>query len=63
MPCNVIKLVDVKEMNYLASKGEGEVSNFRKSLRASWEILENVFIVPEITEFSKSAKHGLLPKI
>ncbi|TRZ23195.1 hypothetical protein HGM15179_003896 [Zosterops borbonicus] len=25
MPCNVIKLVDVKEMNYLASKGEGEV--------------------------------------
>ncbi|NWY44131.1 ACSL1 ligase, partial [Sylvia atricapilla] len=25
MPCNVIKLVDVQEMNYLASKGEGEV--------------------------------------
>ncbi|XP_045849761.1 long-chain-fatty-acid--CoA ligase 1 isoform X1 [Meles meles] len=25
MPCNLIKLVDVEEMNYLASKGEGEV--------------------------------------
>lgn len=27
MPCNLIKLVDVEEMNYLASKGEGEVSD------------------------------------
>ncbi|NWI37410.1 ACSL1 ligase, partial [Picathartes gymnocephalus] len=25
MPCNLIKLVDVQEMNYLAAKGEGEV--------------------------------------
>ncbi|XP_025889366.1 long-chain-fatty-acid--CoA ligase 1 isoform X4 [Nothoprocta perdicaria] len=25
MPCNIIKLVDVEEMNYLAAKGEGEV--------------------------------------
>ncbi|NXU36593.1 ACSL1 ligase, partial [Drymodes brunneopygia] len=25
MPCNVVKLVDVQEMNYLAAKGEGEV--------------------------------------
>lgn len=25
MPCNLIKLVDVEEMNYLAAKGEGEV--------------------------------------
>ncbi|NWR26910.1 ACSL1 ligase, partial [Tachuris rubrigastra] len=25
MPCSIIKLVDVQEMNYLASKGEGEV--------------------------------------
>ncbi|NXA16048.1 ACSL1 ligase, partial [Sapayoa aenigma] len=25
MPCNIIKLVDVPEMNYLAAKGEGEV--------------------------------------
>ncbi|NXO02880.1 ACSL1 ligase, partial [Rhinopomastus cyanomelas] len=25
MPCSIIKLVDVKEMNYLAAKGEGEV--------------------------------------
>ncbi|NWJ01555.1 ACSL1 ligase, partial [Crypturellus undulatus] len=25
MPCNMIKLVDVEEMNYLAAKGEGEV--------------------------------------
>ncbi|XP_021074305.1 long-chain-fatty-acid--CoA ligase 1 [Mus pahari] len=25
MPCNYVKLVDVEEMNYLASKGEGEV--------------------------------------
>ncbi|NXY21929.1 ACSL1 ligase, partial [Atrichornis clamosus] len=25
MPCSVIKLVDVQEMNYLAAKGEGEV--------------------------------------
>ncbi|NXC53369.1 ACSL1 ligase, partial [Aleadryas rufinucha] len=25
MPCNVIKLVDVQEMNYSAAKGEGEV--------------------------------------
>ncbi|KFV48587.1 Long-chain-fatty-acid--CoA ligase 1, partial [Gavia stellata] len=25
MPCNIIKLVDVQEMNYLAAKGEGEV--------------------------------------
>lgn len=26
MPCNYIKLVDVEDMNYLAAKGEGEVS-------------------------------------
>lgn len=63
MPCNVIKLVDVQEMNYLAAKGEGEVSNFRKSVWASWEILENGFFVSEIAEFSKSAKHSTLPKI
>uniref|UniRef100_A0A8I3WU66 Long-chain-fatty-acid--CoA ligase n=1 Tax=Callithrix jacchus TaxID=9483 RepID=A0A8I3WU66_CALJA len=25
MPCNLIKLVDVEEMNYIAAKGEGEV--------------------------------------
>ncbi|KAM9194593.1 long-chain-fatty-acid--CoA ligase 1 isoform 1-T2 [Dugong dugon] len=25
MPCNLIKLVDVEEMNYMAAKGEGEV--------------------------------------
>uniref|UniRef100_A0A8C3Y7D2 Long-chain-fatty-acid--CoA ligase n=1 Tax=Catharus ustulatus TaxID=91951 RepID=A0A8C3Y7D2_CATUS len=25
MPCNIIKLVDVQEMNYLAAKGEGEI--------------------------------------
>ncbi|KAB0406381.1 hypothetical protein E2I00_001850 [Balaenoptera physalus] len=25
MPCNIIKLVDVEEMNYVAAKGEGEV--------------------------------------
>ncbi|NXN72470.1 ACSL1 ligase, partial [Himantopus himantopus] len=25
MPCNIIKLADVQEMNYLAAKGEGEV--------------------------------------
>ncbi|NXF02003.1 ACSL1 ligase, partial [Smithornis capensis] len=25
MPCSIIKLVDVQEMNYLAAKGEGEV--------------------------------------
>uniref|UniRef100_A0A8C6XP47 Long-chain-fatty-acid--CoA ligase n=1 Tax=Naja naja TaxID=35670 RepID=A0A8C6XP47_NAJNA len=25
MPCNIIKLVDVEEMNYFAAKGEGEV--------------------------------------
>ncbi|NXD75970.1 ACSL1 ligase, partial [Halcyon senegalensis] len=25
LPCSIIKLVDVQEMNYLASKGEGEV--------------------------------------
>lgn len=26
LPCNLIKLVDVPEKNYFASKGEGEVS-------------------------------------
>lgn len=26
MPCNLVKLVDVEEMNYLAARGEGEVS-------------------------------------
>lgn len=25
LPCNVVKLVDVEEMNYFASNGEGEV--------------------------------------
>lgn len=43
MPCSIIKLVDVPEMNYLAAKGEGEVSNFERSMPASYEILENVF--------------------
>ena len=43
MPCSIIKLVDVQEMNYLAAKGEGEVSNFKRSIGASYEILENVF--------------------
>lgn len=27
MPCNIVKLVDVEEMNYFAAKGEGEVSS------------------------------------
>lgn len=27
LPCNLIKLVDVAEKNYFASKGEGEVSH------------------------------------
>lgn len=31
MSCNIIKLVDVQEMNYFAAKGEGEVSNFKMS--------------------------------
>lgn len=26
LPCNIVKLVDVAEMNYLAANGEGEVS-------------------------------------
>lgn len=26
LPCNYIKLVDVKDMNYFADNGEGEVS-------------------------------------
>lgn len=25
LPCNFVKLVDVEEMNYFASNGEGEV--------------------------------------
>lgn len=25
LPCNIVKLVDVEEMNYFASNGEGEV--------------------------------------
>lgn len=25
LPCNVVKLVDVEEMSYFASNGEGEV--------------------------------------
>lgn len=29
LPCNLIKLVDVAEKNYFASKGEGEVSRER----------------------------------
>ena len=31
MPCNLVKLVDVEEMNYLAAKGEGEVSGIHQS--------------------------------
>ena len=27
LPCNRVKLVDVKEMNYFAENGEGEVSS------------------------------------
>lgn len=26
IPCNIVKLVDVEDMNYFASNGEGEVS-------------------------------------
>ncbi|XP_013909898.1 PREDICTED: long-chain-fatty-acid--CoA ligase 1-like [Thamnophis sirtalis] len=25
MPCNIIKLIDVEEMNYFSAKGEGEI--------------------------------------
>lgn len=25
VPCNIVKLVDVEEMNYFSSNGEGEV--------------------------------------
>lgn len=25
LPCNIVKLVDVEDMNYFAAKGEGEV--------------------------------------
>lgn len=48
MPCSIIKLVDVQEMNYLAAKGEGEVSNSKgqyEPLMKSWKM----FFVPEIT--------------
>ena len=31
MPCSIIKLVDVEELNYLAAKGEGEVSKTPRS--------------------------------
>jgi len=43
MPCNMIKLVDVQDMNYFAAKGEGEVSNFKRSIWARYETLQNVF--------------------
>lgn len=28
LPCNIVKLEDVEEMNYFASNGEGEVCFF-----------------------------------
>ena len=31
LPCNIVKLVDVEEMNYFASNGEGEVRVLRLS--------------------------------
>lgn len=34
LPCNLIKLVDVPEKNYYASRGEGEVGVIRKSLKS-----------------------------
>lgn len=36
MPCNLIKLVDVEEMNYLAAKGEGEVSEHNPRVIHLW---------------------------
>lgn len=35
LPCNVVKLVDVEEMNYFSSNGEGEVS--------FWSIVRETF--------------------
>lgn len=35
LPCNLIKLVDVPEKNYFASKQEGEVSQRRSSMKLS----------------------------
>ena len=35
IPCNVVKLVDVEEMNYFASNGEGEVRKPRPPVRTA----------------------------
>lgn len=42
LPCNLVKLVDVPEMNYLAVNGEGEVRQVKQASHVF-----GVFFIPD----------------
>lgn len=44
LPCNLVKLVDVPEMNYLAVNGEGEVKQVKQTLCV---LLFFFFLIPD----------------
>ncbi|KAF0025713.1 hypothetical protein F2P81_022594 [Scophthalmus maximus] len=61
LPCNIVKLVDVEEMNYFASNGEGEVKDVH--LHPEQFTIENGLLTPTLKAKRAELKALFQPQI